>query len=52
MEEYIDFVVIEIDFEKMNFFEVIVWSENKDVSNIILNKDNKDEFIKVIINDY
>lgn len=36
----------------MNFFEVIVWSENIDVSNKILNKDNKDEFIKVIINDY
>lgn len=52
MEEYIDFVVIEIDFVKMNFFEVIVWSENIDVSNKILNKDNKDEFIKIIINDY
>lgn len=52
VEEYIDFAVIEIDFEKMNPSEVIVWSENIEVSNKIPNKNNKDELIKIITNDY
>ncbi|EIN15089.1 Hypothetical protein, predicted lipoprotein [Mycoplasmopsis agalactiae 14628] len=51
-EEYIDFAVIEIDFEKLNPSEVIIWSENRDIGNTIPQKGNKEELIKLITNNY
>lgn len=52
VQEYIDFAVIEIDFGKMDTSKVIVWSENKDISSTLSQKNNKDEFIKLITNNY
>ncbi|TKA59393.1 hypothetical protein MBOVa_2760 [Mycoplasmopsis bovis 8790] len=52
VEEYIDFAVIEIDFEKLNPSEVIVWSENRDIGSTIPKKDDKYELIKLITNNY
>ncbi len=46
-EEYIDFAVIEIDFEKLNPSEVTIWSENRDIGNTIPKKDDKYEPYKI-----
>ncbi|MBT1368959.1 Ig-specific serine endopeptidase MIP [Mycoplasmopsis bovis] len=51
-EEYIDFAVIEIDFEKLNPSEVTIWSENRDIGNTIPKKGDRDELIKLITNNY